>query len=61
MFSRGIIAAAHSAGAVVLTSGMDVGPAAYTGAASRDRLYQVPVVGIVSKAGADTRQLFGST
>ena len=37
---------------VVVTSGMDVGPASYTGTASRDRLYKVPVVGVVSKPHA---------
>ena len=50
VFSRGIIASAHQAGAVVLTSGLDVGPPAYTGYACRDRLYQVPVIGIASKS-----------
>jgi hypothetical protein len=50
VFSRGIIGAAHNADAVVITSGYDVGPAGYTGVASRDRNYRVPVVGVVSKA-----------
>jgi len=52
VFSRGIIAAAQRAGAVVLTSGLDVGPPSYAGIASRDRLYSVPVVGIVAKSSS---------
>jgi hypothetical protein len=45
----------------LLTGGFDVGPSGFAGRANADRNHAIPVVGVVSEAGAYTRPLLSST
>jgi hypothetical protein len=50
VFCRGVITAARASQAVIFSSGIDVGPCAFVGAANRAHSHAVPVIGVVNRS-----------